>query len=309
MKPLAWLKGRRVAVLKGGWSRERPISLKTGAAIEASLKRLGIRAIGIDVKPTIAQELERKQVDFCYIALHGTFGEDGQLQGTLDVMGISYTGSGAVASAIAMDKVLSKERFIAKKVPTPEWAIVKKGEGISNKVRGLLKKGPVFVKPSDQGSAIGAAPAKNAAELTRALKSCFRVSSTALVERHIRGREFTVGILGQKALPVVEIVPEHSFYDFHSKYAAGGSRHLVPASLSKAQTKSAQQISRRAFDALGCSGYGRVDLMQDDRGKMFVLEVNTIPGMTNTSLLPDAAKAAGISFDQLVLKIVEHSLE
>jgi D-alanine-D-alanine ligase len=304
---LAWLKSRRVAVLKGGWSRERPISLKTGAAIEASLKRLGVKAVGIDVKPSVAADLLKRKINFAYIALHGEFGEDGRLQNALDVVGIPYTGSGAISSALAMDKVLSKEAFVAKKVPTPAWAIVKKGETVPPAVRALLKKGRVFVKPSDQGSAIGAAPAKNPNELSRALKNCFRVADTALVERHIDGRELTVGILGKKALPVVEIVPEHSFYDFHSKYAAGGSRHLVPAPLSRAETRQAQRLALRAFNALNCSAYGRVDLMFDARGKFYVLEVNTIPGMTNTSLLPDAAKAAGLTFDDLVVKIVELS--
>jgi len=171
----------------------------------------------------------------------------------------------------------------------------------------FIKKGPVFVKPTDQGSAIGAAPAKTWPEFQRALKNCFRVSNDALVERHIIGREFTVGILGKKVLPVIEIVPEHAFYDFHSKYAAGGSRHLCPAPLSKGDTRVAQQLSLRAFEAIGCTGYGRVDLLRDNKGRFFVLEVNTIPGMTNTSLLPDAARAAGLPFDDLVLKIVELS--
>lgn len=304
---LTWLKSRRVAVLKGGWSRERSISLKTGAAIEASLKRMGIKPISIDVKPSVAADLLKKNVDFAYIALHGEFGEDGGVQKTLDLINIPYTGSGAASSALAMDKILSKKAFAAKKIPTPVGVSVKKGEAIPPAARALLKKGRVFVKPSDQGSAIGAAPAKNSAELSRALKNCFKVSNTALIERNIDGRELTVGVLGKKALPVVEIIPQHSFYDFHSKYAAGGSRHLVPAPLTAAETRTAQTLAVRAFQALDCSAYGRVDLMLDKKGKFYVLEVNTIPGMTNTSLLPDAAKSAGMTFDELVLKIVELS--
>jgi D-alanine--D-alanine ligase len=303
---LAWLKRRRVAVLKGGWSRERPISLKTGAAIESSMKRMGLSPIGIDVKPTIASDLLKKNVDFAFIALHGEFGEDGGVQKTLDQLNIPYTGSGAHASARAMDKVISKKIFAAHKIPTPAGISLKKGESLS-RARALLKKGRVFVKPSDQGSAIGAAPAKSEKELARALSQCFKVSSTALVERNIDGRELTVGVLGNRALPVVEIIPEHSFYDFHSKYAAGGSRHLVPAPLTSQQTRTAQRLAIKAFNALGCRAYGRVDLMLDKQNRFYVLEVNTIPGMTATSLLPDAAKASGVSFDELVLKIVELS--
>ncbi len=304
---LAWLKSRRVAVLKGGWSRERPISLKTGAAIEASLKRLGVKTIAFDVKPSIAADLLKKRIDFAFIALHGEFGEDGRLQNMLDLINIPYTGSGAISSALAMDKILSKEAFVKKRVPTPAGTVMKKGEKVSSALKALLKKGKVFVKPSDQGSAIGAAPAKNPRELKRALTNCFRVAGTALIERHIDGRELTVGILGKKALPVIEIVPEHQFYDFHSKYAAGGSRHLVPAPITAAQTGEAQRLALRAFDALGCTVYGRVDLLLDKAGRFYVLEVNTIPGMTSTSLLPDAAKATCMSFDDLVLRIVELS--
>lgn len=306
-RSLAWLKSRRVAVLKGGSSRERSISLRTGAAIEKSLKRLGVQAVGIDARRGFLQQLRKQKIDFCYIALHGTYGEDGGVQRDLDKLKIPYTGSGAASSALAMDKVRSKKRFIAKKIPTPAWVLLRKGQAVSNSLRQLLKTGPVFVKPSDQGSAIGASSAKNEKELKRALMECFRVSKTALIERKIEGREFTVGVLGKKALPVVEIVPKHAFYDFHSKYAAGGSRHLVPARLSKAATRTAQKISLRAFKALNCSAYGRIDLLMDKKGRFYVLEANTIPGMTNTSLLPDAARAAGLSFEQLVLKIVEFS--
>jgi D-alanine-D-alanine ligase len=176
------------------------------------------------------------------------------------------------------------------------------------KVARAVRSYPVFVKPADQGSAIGVGSAKNATELTASLKACFKISERALVEQLIEGRELTVGILGDKALPVVEIKPSHEFYDFHSKYAPGGSVHVTPAALTKAQTKRVQNAAVRAFKALGCAVYGRDDVMLNRAGMPFVLEVNTIPGMTATSLLPDAARAAGIDFEQLVLEIARLSL-
>lgn len=310
---LQWLRHHRVAVLKGGWSKERAISLKTGQAVEAALRRLKIPVIGIDVRPDIAVTLIKKKIQFCFIALHGPFGEDGRLQASLDALKIPYTGSGALASAIAMDKDLSKRSFSAAGVATAPWVTVyRKGKfQIQNskfKILNLLKQGPVFIKPVDQGSAIGVSRVTSAAQLQKALNACFRVSHGALVERLIEGREFTVGILGRRPLPVVEIIPKHNFYDFHSKYAKGGSKHLVPAALTMKQTKTVQQLALKAFQALECTVYGRVDLMMDKKERFFVLEVNTIPGMTSTSLLPDAARAAGLSFDDLVLEIVRLSI-
>ena len=305
---LNWLKKHHVAVLKGGWSRERPISLKTGAAVEEAFKRLGIEAVGIDVDQNIDKELKKKKIQFCFIALHGTYGEDGGVQTLLQTMKIPYTGSDSLASAVAMDKNIAKRVFIDREIPTAPWMTLAKNQPV-DMVKKWLKKGPLFVKPVDQGSAIGARRVENNRQLQAALKVCFRLSEKALIETYISGREITVGILGRQVLPVVEIIPEHDFYDFHSKYASGGSRHVVPAKLPAKITKLAQRTALEAFAGLGCSVYGRVDLLVKKNGEMFVLEVNTIPGMTNTSLLPDAARAAGLSFDQLVLRICELSLK
>ena len=305
------LKGKRVAVLKGGWSRERSVSLRTGAAVEAALRRVGIAVISIDVDRNVLGRLSRLRPDLAFVALHGAFGEDGRVQSGLEILGIPYTGSGPTASALAMDKAASKRLFEDAGVSTPEWALVDRSDreaGLAHAAR-LLRSGPVFVKPHDQGSAIGASRADSRAALARAVDGCFRLSSSALVERFIAGRELTVGILGPSALPVVEIVPEHAFYDYHSKYAKGGSRHLVPAPIGAAATRRAQKLSLKAYRSLGCSAYGRVDVLMDNRGGMSVLEVNTIPGMTSTSLLPDAARAAGISFEELVLKIIQFSFD
>jgi D-alanine-D-alanine ligase len=312
---IQWLKSKRVAVLKGGWSRERSISLKTGAAVEDSFRRMGIPALGIDVRPSIFEDLRKKKIEFCFIALHGAFGEDGRIQSGLDILKIPYTGSGALASGLAMDKDLSKKIFVQSGVPTPEWMTILKSQfksdpdGVLNHVRPWLRKTALFVKPFDQGSAIGVFKIENSRQLGRALKSCFAFSEAALVEKFVPGRELTVSILGDQALPVVEIIPEHAFYDFHSKYAKGGSRHVVPAPISERAAKQAQAIALKAFQSLKCSVYGRVDILMRKDGRLTVLEVNTIPGMTATSLLPDAARAAGMSFDELVIKIIQYSLK
>jgi len=305
------LKGQRVAVLKGGWSRERTVSLRTGAAVETALRKLGVRVSGIDVRRDIFTRLSQARPDVAFIALHGTFGEDGCVQAGLELLKIPYTGSGPTASALAMDKAASKRLFEAARVPTPAWALIEKAAPEPGRTRAekLLRSGPVFVKPYDQGSAIGASRADTPRALAKAVEACFRVSSCALVERFIAGKELTIGILGPLALPVIEIVPEHAFYDYHSKYAKGGSRHLVPAPISAAAARRAKSVALAAYRSLGCTAYGRVDVLMDRRGGMWVLEANTIPGMTSTSLLPDAARAAGIGFEELVLKIIAHSLK
>lgn len=312
---IKWLNSHRVAVLKGGWSRERPISLKTGAAVEDSFRRLGIKAVGIDVKPSIFEDLRKKRIGFCFIALHGAFGEDGRIQSGLDILKIPYTGSGALASGLAMDKDLSKQIFKQNDVETPRWLTFSKSLYQNNLDRAVaiicpwLKYRSLFVKPCDQGSAIGATKVEKPGQIRNALKTCFKLSEEALVEEFVPGRELTVSILGEKTLPVVEIIPEHAFYDFHSKYAKGGSRHIVPAPISKKAAHEANHLAWVAFMALKCSVYGRVDILMRPDGSMTVLEVNTIPGMTATSLLPDAARSAGISFDELVLKIIQYSLK
>ncbi len=313
-KLLRELKKKRIAVLKGGWSREREISLKTGAAVEQAFKRLKIKALGIDIKRNIGDVLLKKKINFCFLALHGPFGEDGRIQSLLEILNIPYTGTGPLASAIAMDKNFSKQLFQQHSVPTAPWVVIKKSEEEHTassymNAQKMFLEGPVFVKPVDQGSAIGVSRVEKYVDLKPALTACFKVSSDALVERFIPGRELTVGVLGNHILPVIEIIPQHAFYDFHSKYAKGGSRHVVPADISPSLTVRAQKISGQAFNALGCDVYGRVDLILTPQEELFVLEVNTIPGMTATSLLPEAAKAEGIGFDELVIQIIELSLK
>lgn len=308
------LRRRRLAVLKGGWSRERPISLRTGAAVEAALRRLRLPFVSIDADRDVLTRLMRQRIQFAFICLHGTFGEDGQIQALLESAGIGYTGSGPLASAAAMNKPLAKALFSARGLPVAPGFVVSAERwradetAVGADVRRFLRGGPVIVKPTDQGSAIGVTPVMKKTQLRAALRACFRVSREALVERYRPGRELTVGIIGRRALPVVEIVPEHAFYDYHSKYAKGGSRHLVPAPLPAALARGIRETALAAFQALGCEIYGRVDFMMPKSGRFFLLEANTIPGMTETSLLPDAAKAAGMSFDELVLRIAALSV-
>lgn len=307
---VARFRSRRLAILKGGWSSERSISLKTGAAVEASFKRLGLPFVSVDVRKNVARVLRRRRIQFCFNALHGPFGEDGRLQALLDSEKIRYTGSGAVASAVAMDKDLTKRMFMSLEVPTAPWMVLSKKvfkKGIPPSVREFTRSGRFFVKPVDQGSAVGTRRVDRSAELNGALADSFRVSDRSMIEQFVAGRELTVGILGDRALPVIEIKPSHEFYDFHSKYSPGGSRHLCPAPLSSSVAKRIQALSLKAFHALGCEVYGRVDVILPAQGDPMVLEVNTIPGMTDTSLLPEAAKAVGIGFDDLVLRIMSLS--
>jgi D-alanine-D-alanine ligase len=303
-----WLRSRRIGVLMGGTSAERSISLKTGKAILQSLQRQGFKAKAIDAAKPLPEMLKKNKINYAYLALHGTGGEDGRVQGLLEWLKIPYTGSGVLASALAMDKVATKRLFDAAKLPTAPWV------SISKRNAGALAKRPpmpfpLVVKPASQGSAVGISIVKNVASWSRALSVAFRYDDVVLVESFLRGPEITVGVIGDQTLPIIEILPQHDrpFYDFHAKYAQGGSRHILPARISAAAAKKSIVLTRAACRALGIRAVARVDLIVDQRRGPSLLEVNTIPGMTETSLLPEAARAAGIDFDRLVLKIAEYS--
>ena len=300
------LKSRRLGVVQGGPSKERAISLKTGAAVRRALESWGLTAIAIEAKGDLASRLLRNRIDFAYLAVHGSPGEDGTLQGLLEMMGIPYTGSGVLASAVAMNKPIAKAVFRQAGVTTPPWRELGRGDSAAAALESLGL--PVVVKPAQQGSAIGVTVVRRKAQFGRAVAKAFSFGPWVLVEKYIPGTEVTVGILGSSPLPVVEIIPAHRFYDFYSKYRPGGSRHLVPARLPASTISRVQSEAVKAFRALHCRAYGRVDLMVPRGGTPTVLEVNTIPGMTSVSLLPDAARAAGITFNELVLRIIEHSL-
>ncbi|MBL8024332.1 MAG: D-alanine--D-alanine ligase [Elusimicrobia bacterium] len=295
---LSLLKRRRIAVLFGGASSEREISIRSSAAVRGALRRLGLPHGAIDLSPRVAETLRRQKINLVFLTTHGTTGEDGRLQGLLDVMGIPYTGSGVRASALAMHKPTAKRLFESAGLATPRWTVFRKGEEASLAAAGLSL--PLVIKPAGQGSAVGVTVARTRAGVRAGLAASWRLEDEALVEEYVSGPEITVGLLGDRVLPVVEIVPSHSFYDFHSKYAPGGSRHLIPARVSEATRRNAQEMAVAAFHLLGCRHMGRVDLLVGKNGRPTLLEVNTLPGMTDTSLLPDAARAAGVSFDSLV---------
>jgi D-alanine-D-alanine ligase len=297
------LKNKKIGVLYGGTSSEREISLKSGKAVINALKKLKLKAAAIDVGKDAAEKIKKEKIDIAYIALHGPMGEDGTIQGMLEVMGIPYTGCGVFSSSASMDKNISKVLFKCAGVLTPEWFTLKKFEMVPE-----IKKYPVVVKPVDQGSAIGVTIVKKASEFAAAAKEAFKFGNEIMVEQFVKGREITVGVLDGQALPVVEIVPKGKFYDFKSKYGKGGSKHIIPARISENAYNQAQYYAELVNKTFKCRAVCRIDMIVDGSGKTWVLENNTVPGMTETSLLPDAAKAAGISFEELVLKILECSL-
>lgn len=304
MKFDSWIKKQKIGVLYGGTSKEREISLKTGNAVLKALKELKLNVVGIDVGNDVIQNILSEKITFAFIALHGPLGEDGTIQGVLEMLGIPYTGSGVLASALALNKIYSKQIFKLNGIPTSEWIVVKKDQ----KNHPRIPFGyPVVVKPSSQGSTIGVSIVKNKKGLSKALKEAFKYNDKSIIERYICGRELTVGIVGDKILPVMEIVPVGEYYDYTAKYVPGKSKHIVPAPLPKKIYKRAQKLAMMAFNSLGCKAVGRVDMRYDGKN-IYVLEVNTIPGMTETSLLPEAASYIGMNFKTLVYEIMKHSV-
>lgn len=296
---------RRIAVLMGGQSAERRISLLSGRAVLKTLRELGLNATGVDLKRSQdLLRLARTRPEVAVICLHGPGGEDGKIQGALEWLGIPYTDSGVLASALAMDKYRSKQILEKTGLPTAPSFLV--NDDLARLPASL--KPPLVVKPNNQGSALGISIVKTQTKLARALVQARRYGSEVLVEKYLSGREISVGVLGCRALPVIEIVPKKAFYDFEAKYAAGMSEHIIPARISAAARRTAQALALRAHRALGCRGATRVDLITGRSGRMSILEVNTIPGLTATSLLPEAARHAGVSFGQLILWLILDAL-
>ena len=288
----------------GGPGSERDVSLATGSGVSKALRSLGIDVIEVDVRDENFQLA--KDVDLAFIAIHGTFGEDGQLQKILEDRGVAYTGDGVEESLAAFDKILSKEKFREHNVVTPKWEVIDVGQRPKLSV-------PLVVKPARQGSTVGIVIVKNENELDSAMKEAGKYDRKLLVEKFVSGRELTIGILGDQALPILEIIPKGGFYDFNTKYpflnpqAGASAKHVCPAKIDPDKTKKIQELALQAFHALGLVVYGRVDAILSDAGEPFVLEVNTIPGMTEASLLPEAAAAAGIKYVDLCLRIIELS--
>jgi D-alanine-D-alanine ligase len=276
------------------------VSLATGAAVATALRARGYEVAEIDAAGDLAPSLAAAAPDVVFIALHGRWGEDGTVQGFLEILGIPYTGSGVLASSLAMDKVLSKRVFASLAIPTPDFEVLEPGEAAST----IRLGAPLVAKPPREGSTIGVAVARTDAEIPAAVAAARAHSPDVLVERFVRGRELTVGVIDGESLPVVEIQPEGGFYDFASKYTPGRTRYTCPAALPAEVEMAVREAGRRAYRALGCAGAARVDVLLDERSDPWVLEVNTIPGMTPTSLLPKAAAAAGMDFETLVERIL-----
>jgi D-alanine-D-alanine ligase len=298
------LKKKKIGVLMGGLSREREISLKTGKAVLRALTEKGYTACPIDVGQDIAETLIKKKIELAFIALHGRFGEDGTIQGMLELMRIPYTGSGVLASALALHKIMAKKIFLCEKIPTPAFEVFQRQEIEKDPMKKISLSLPLVVKPAREGSTIGVSIARTEEELALAFKEAAKYDEETLAEAFMKGKEITVGILEDIPLPVIEIVPKSGFYDYHSKYTKGETQYIIPARVSREKYLSAQEISLKAFRTLGCSGCARVDLMTDENGDPFVIDVNTMPGMTETSLLPQAAGYAGIVFEDLVERIL-----
>lgn len=297
----------KVAVLLGGSSAEREVSLKSGAAVHSALVESGIDAHLFDPASRPLHELLEGKYDRVFIALHGRGGEDGTLQGALEFMGLPYTGSSVLGSALAMDKIRCKHLFQVAGLRTAPYAVVDKKAGYDCDAI-MAELSHVMVKPSHEGSSIGMAEAHNAQELETALQAAFKFDDQVLVEQWISGREFTVSILADKALPVIEMRTPTGFYDYQAKYQSSTTEYYCPADLTAEQTSQLQDMAEKAFNLVGAQGWGRVDAMQGADGEFYLLEVNTVPGMTEKSLVPMAAKATEVSFAQLVIKILEQTL-
>ena len=298
----------KVAVLFGGGSAEREVSLNSGKAVLDALQKQGVDAHAFDPKERDIHELAEQKFDRVFIVLHGRGGEDGSLQGALNYMGIPYTGSGSQGSAFAMDKVRSKYLFLGADIPTAPFVVVHKGDEFdcSEILERLNDK--VMVKPANEGSSIGMSEAHDAKELQAAIGIAFQYDEEVLIEQWITGKEVTVTVIDNEAFPVIEMRTPHQFYDYDAKYLSGDTEYLCPAPLSSELTEQLQQIAARAFKIVGAKSWGRVDIMIGDNGDINVLEVNTVPGMTETSLVPKSAAANGMNFDQLVLAILADSM-
>ncbi|MGA0805200.1 MAG: D-alanine--D-alanine ligase [Pseudohongiellaceae bacterium] len=294
----------RVAVVMGGTSAEREVSLLSGAAVLDSLLRSGVNAIGIDADRSLLQKLRDEQVERVVIMLHGRDGEDGKLQGALEWMGLPYTGSGVLASALAMDKQRSKLMWQRLGISTPPFHELDAGTDFAQVLREL---GPCFVKPVNEGSSIGIGGAETVSELMEAWRHASQYDSRVIAESWVKGREFSVALLDEKVLPVIELRSPNKFYDYAAKYISDKTGYVCPAALTQAETSMLQQMALEAYRSIGCSGWGRVDAMQDAKGQFWLLEVNTAPGMTSHSLVPMAARAQGLDFDALVMRILHTS--
>ena len=297
----------RVALLHGGWAAEREVSLVSGKAVHEAMQRLGLDVTLIDATRENVLTLRAQKFDRAFNILHGAGGEDGVVQAALELQGIRYTGSGVLASALAMDKLRTKQIWDSAGIPSAPHVLLDESSDF-DAVVGQLGL-PIFVKPATEGSSIGMTKVKKAGELKAAYELARKYCPLVLAEKFIAGREFTAAVLGQQVLPFVWIEPAGEYYDYHAKYVSDETRYHCPSGIAPALQQTIGELALKAFNVLGARGWGRVDFILDAGNRPWFLELNTVPGMTSHSLVPMAAKVAGIGFDQLVWKILETSLE
>ncbi|HEY1026390.1 MAG TPA: D-alanine--D-alanine ligase [Pseudomonas sp.] len=297
----------RVAVLFGGKSAEREVSLKSGNAVLGALQAAGVDAFGIDVGDDFLARLNSEKIDRAFIVLHGRGGEDGSMQGLLECAGIPYTGSGILASALAMDKLRTKQVWHSLGLPTPRHAVLSSHADCEAAAAELGF--PLIVKPAHEGSSIGMAKVESVEALIAAWQDAARYDSQVLVEQWIAGPEYTIAVLRGQVLPPIGLGTPHTFYDYDAKYLADDTQYRIPCGLSAEKEAELKELTARACEAVGTQGWARADVMQDANGQFWLLEVNTVPGMTDHSLVPMAARAAGLDFQQLVLAILADSVE
>ena len=316
---------KRIGVLMGGLSAERDISMRSGLAIYQNLQEMGYDAALIDVGRDIANVIKKEKVKIAFLALHGGIGENGSIQGLLETLGLTYTGSGVLASALAMDKEASKKIFAYHGLPIAPFMVVRKVKGLKKgKAKAVKAKVPgVFdypdfpapsfdlpwvVKPVSEGSSIGVTIVKEEAELVPCLEKTFSLNSKVMIEKFIKGKELHIGVIGNRVLGGVEVRPSLEFYNYEAKYTSGLTDYIIPPEVDEAVYENARELALKAHMALGCSGVSRVDFMIDEDSAPYILEVNTLPGMTTTSLIPKIAKAEGMSFNDIIEEIIRHAL-
>ncbi|TAL23809.1 MAG: D-alanine--D-alanine ligase [Nitrospirae bacterium] len=297
----------KIGVLMGGVSAEREVSLRSGKAVFKALKNLGYNAVAMDVSSDVCDKLKRERIDMAFLVLHGGWGEDGSIQGLLEVMGIPYTGSGVLASALAMNKEASKKIFLYHKIPVPPFVVVSR-KAVSRHLSAVGFGMPWVIKPASEGSSVGVSIIKNKKQVKAAIEKSFEYGREIIVEKYIEGKEVQIGILNDKSLGGVEVRPSLEFYNYEAKYTAGLTEYILPPEIDKATYKRAMDVALSAHKALGCSGATRVDLIIDRGENPYVLEVNTIPGMTETSLLPKIAKKAGLDFPALIEEMLKEAI-
>lgn len=303
MRPEAFGK---TAVLMGGPSAEREVSLRSGAQVLENLQAAGVDAVAVDAGPDVLDRLRELKAERAFIVLHGPWGEDGVIQGAMETIGMPYTGSGVLGSALAMDKLRTKQIWQCLGLPVPAYAVIRD----AGELPGVLERHPLplFVKPGREGSSIGVTKVETPERLHEAYDTASRFGGPVLAETFIGGPEVTIALLGDRALPLIKLETPRTFYDYEAKYESDTTRYLCPSGLDEALESSLQSLALEAFSALDCTGWGRVDLMLDEQMNPYLLEVNTVPGMTDHSLVPMAARAAGLSFPELVVRILETSL-